>query len=149
MAFDILKNGLRFAFISGSYEDAEQLIADSGEQALSIADHDPDVADYAGDIPPVITISEADAIRKNFRETENQPVTDSNGITWNGGFQSAIRLDAAKRLAETAGQTTVTFYDVDNIGHSLSIADATSVVMQVAEAFQTKYAAKQAALSAL
>jgi len=66
-----------------------------------------------------------------------------NGIIYNGGFDSAIKLDAAKRLNETAGLTEVTFYDIDNKPNSLSIGGATVVIMTIANKFQTDLAKYQ------
>jgi hypothetical protein len=72
-------------------------------------------------------------------------IADVTALTfaWNGGFDSAIKLDAAMRLAQSAGLTTVDFYDKSNVAHTLSIADATTVVQAIAGAYQTVFAKKQ------
>lgn len=70
----------------------------------------------------------------------------AGGHDWNGGFDSALKLDAAKRLTESAGRTTVVFFDIDNVGHVLTIAEALAVVQAVGADFQTKLARKQARL---
>lgn len=82
-------------------------------------------------------------IKAAFIDASNADVTDDNNNTWNGGFDSAMKLDAAKRLAETIGSPTVTFFDVDNQAHMLSIADATDVVLAVSNVFQAALAQKQ------
>jgi len=74
-----------------------------------------------------------------FNEESTKPV-EVNSIMYNGGFDSAIKLDAAKRLNETAGLTVVTFYDIDNKPNLLSIGDATVVIMTIGNKFQTDLA---------
>jgi len=90
-------------------------------------------------------------IRAQYEIKANATVivgTGLNAVTYQGGFDSAIKLDAAKRLSEAAGLTGVTFYDVDNIAHTLLLADAMLVVIQVSAAFQTALGKKQAAMVA-
>jgi hypothetical protein len=77
------------------------------------------------------------------------PVVDANSISWNGGFDSCIKLDAAKRLSESAGLTNVTFYDYNNDSHSLLIADALTVILTISQAFQTTMATKQTKMLAI
>jgi len=67
-------------------------------------------------------------------------------IVYQGGFDSAIKLDAAKRLAEAAGLLDVTFFDSTNNPQVLLLADAQLVILSVAAAFQTALARKQAAM---
>lgn len=83
-----------------------------------------------------------DAIRASFNRQQELPV-NFNGVDWSGGFDSAIKLDAAKRLAQEALLDTVTFFDINNVGYVLSIADASNVVMAVASTYQTTLAKKQ------
>ncbi len=90
-----------------------------------------------------------DRVNIAFREADGGKITDANNVIWNGGYNSAVRLDAAKRLAVELSQTTVTFFDIDNLPKSLSIADAETVVHLVAIDFQTKFAAKQTLLTAI
>ncbi len=94
-------------------------------------------------------LAEAQEIKKNevrtdFLLSEQTPV---NG--YNGGFDSAIKLDAAMRLAETAGQTDVTFFDVLNQPHVLTLAEAKAVVLAVAGTYQVLLAKKQTLFSAI
>lgn len=77
-------------------------------------------------------------IREDFAKVVNNDV----GI-YQGGFDSAIKLDAAKRLAEAAGQTQTTFYDADNIAHTLTLAEAQNIIIAVALAYQSSFAVKQ------
>jgi hypothetical protein len=87
-------------------------------------------------------------IRKAFEAASNANVT-VDGVVYQGGYEKAMRLDAAKRLAELAGQATTTFYDLANVGHALTIAQATAVVLSLSLAFQTEFARKQAAMVAI
>lgn len=80
---------------------------------------------------------------RSAHEADAQTPVLHAGVEWSGGFDSAIKLDAAKRLAETAGLPEVTFYDTANVGHALSFADATAVVMAVSVAYQTSLSKKQ------
>ena len=67
------------------------------------------------------------------QEVENVNI---DGVNYQGGYESAIKLDSAKRLSESAGFETITFYDADNIGHDLSIDDANLIVIRVAGKYQ-------------
>lgn len=87
-------------------------------------------------------------VRNVFSKASVEGVTDAT-TTWHGGYDSAMKLDAAKRLAELAGLSTVTFYDVNNIGHELSIADATIVILTVSQKYQTDFAKKQRLMIAI
>jgi len=86
-------------------------------------------------------------IRAAFKNAAELPVTDANNITWNGGYDSAVKLDAAKRMAQLAGQTTVVFYDVNNTAQTLTLATADAVIIAVGTTYQTKFANKQALMA--
>ena len=77
-------------------------------------------------------------IKKYFAEEEKQNIL-IDGVDYQGGYDSAIKLDSAKRLSESAGFETVTFYDADNIGHDLSIDDANLIVIRVAGKYQDDF----------
>lgn len=110
-----------------------------------------------------ITIDEADALRApEFSEAQEAKRLEiraayaatgsavvANGVTWDGGFDSAIKLDAAKRLAEAAGASDVTFFDAANTPHVLDFATAQSVIIAVASDFQVALATKQALMRAI
>jgi hypothetical protein len=66
-----------------------------------------------------------------------------DAIVWDGGFESAIKLDAAMRLSEAAGADGVIFYDSDNVSHALNFDDALDVCIGVAVAYQTALGIKQ------
>jgi hypothetical protein len=65
------------------------------------------------------------------------------GVTYHGGYGSAQKLDGAYRLAQRSGATEVTFFDVDNVPHVLTLAEADAVCQAVATAYQTAFAKKQ------
>ena len=77
-----------------------------------------------------------------FETSANQAVT-VNGVVWDGGFDSALRLDGAQRLAEQAGLGVAVFHDAANNTHELSFADAMTVVTTISAAFQECLAVKQ------
>ena len=88
-------------------------------------------------------------IRTAFNTAALLPVTDSNGIHWSGGYDSAMKIDAAKRMAELAGLTEVTLFDDANVEHVLNMADAALVILTVGADYQTKFAHKQALMVAV
>jgi len=81
-------------------------------------------------------------IRQRFNSESNLPVK-AEGKTWNGGYDSAIKLDAARRLAESAGLKEVAFYDIENKACVLSHTSAQKVVTTLAGDYQLKFARKQ------
>lgn len=106
------------------------------------------VPDPSWTIDPPFMLADAQAIKKTdikslYYMSINEPVTDANSVVWNGGFDSAIKLDAAMRLSEAAGLTSVTFFDLANNEHSLTLAEALVVVITVSSDFQLKLAHKQ------
>lgn len=87
-------------------------------------------------------------IRAEFDVVSNMPVT-VNSVSYVGGFESAIKLDAAKRIGEQAGAIEVVFFDINNAPHVLSLADATAVVLSVGADYQTKFGTKQSRMVAV
>lgn len=90
-----------------------------------------------------------DEIHAAFAIAAALPVTDINSIVWSGGFDSAIKMDAAKRMAELAALTSVALFDADNVQHDLTIAEAEAVILVVGADYQTKFATKQALMVAV
>lgn len=84
------------------------------------------------------------AIREALSEVEPLPVMDANGLWWNGGLSSALRLDGGKRLAMETGAQSVVFYDIYNGPHDLSFLEASMVIYTVAGAFRVDFDHKQA-----
>ena len=74
----------------------------------------------------------------------DEQVVTVNGVDFHAGYDSGMRLDAARRLAELAGLTEVTFTDTSNSPHTYSLADAAYIVLMVASDYQTKFQQKQA-----
>lgn len=81
-------------------------------------------------------------IRNAFKVESKQPVT-VNSIVWNGGYNAAVKKDAAKRMAELAGKTAVILYDISNNPHKLSLLDAEAVILQIGIRYQALLAEKQ------
>jgi len=88
---------------------------------------------------------QADAVRREFTRDQALPV-QALGVQWNGGLESALRLDGARRLAELGGLDSVTFTDTANQEHLLDLADAAQVVLAVGEAYRLQFLLKQARL---
>jgi len=87
-------------------------------------------------------------IRKAYDTAASASVT-SLGKLWNGGFESAIKLDAARRLSEAAGAPSVKLYDINNIGHQLNFSDALQVCVAVASEYQIALSKKQGLFAAV
>lgn len=109
----------------------------------------------AGNTPePEFTSAEILANAKEAKRTEVRTAYELDAgadvtvgaIVYQGGFDSAIKLDAAKRLAKAAGAVDVTFFDSTNNPQLLLLADAQLVMLSVAAAFQTALARKQVAM---
>lgn len=81
-------------------------------------------------------------IRSHYERDSNAPV-QALGVTWNGGFDSAIKLDAARRLSDAAGAIMVTYYDVNNVAHEFYLQEALDIVIAVSSAYQTQLGKKQ------
>lgn len=88
-------------------------------------------------------------IRTAFNTAELLPVTDTNSTTWSGGFNSALKMDAAKRMAQLAGFTQLSLFDLANVEHVLTVEAAEVVVLTVGADYQTKFAQKQALMVAV
>lgn len=83
-------------------------------------------------------------IATDFQAASSTSVTDSTGNSWTGGFDSAQAIYGAAQLAQAGGAATVTIFDASNIGHALTIAEATAVAAAVGSAYQTAFAKYQA-----
>lgn len=81
-------------------------------------------------------------VRIGFERDYNKVVATEFG-DFDGGFESAVKLDAAMRLNQAAGLTTVEFFDAYNSGHELAFSDALIVVVAVAGLYQRLLAQKQ------
>ncbi|MBL4574604.1 MAG: hypothetical protein JKY51_00705 [Opitutaceae bacterium] len=84
------------------------------------------------------------SIRLAFDAVKTAFVLDGNSINWSGGFDSALKMDAAKRMAQMAGLISVSLFDAANIEHVLSFAEAEVVILTIGADYQTKFAQKQA-----
>ena len=85
----------------------------------------------------------AQQVKAEFIIQADLPATDSNAVVWQGGWDSSMKLDAAKRLSEAAGSSVVKFFDYANTAHVLTIPDAMQVVLAVAGQYQTLLGKKQ------
>lgn len=99
--------------------------------------------------PEQILSRKQNDVRMAASESYREPVTDSDGTTWNGGFDSAQAIKAAADMAEFAGLTTLSIYDHGNAEHVITIAEAKAVAAAIGAVYQAKLAAKQAAMRAL
>ena len=77
-------------------------------------------------------------IPPKYNEVSIEPVP-VNTIIYNGGYDSALKLDGAKRMAEMAGLTEVTFYDIDNKPNILSIDNANTIILTIGAKYQNDF----------
>ena len=82
-------------------------------------------------------------IKKDFTAQESETIL-INGAEYQGGYDSAIKLDSAKRLSESAGLNEVVFYDAQNNPHELLINDANDIVIAIAGKYQKDFGKYQA-----
>ena len=97
-------------------------------------------------IPPTPTLDDVKArqktlIKAEFEKHENDPVTYNN-ITWNGGENSAFKINGAVQLAQKTSATQVTLWDSNNNTHVLSLGDAEKVAVAIALAYEEKIVKK-------
>jgi hypothetical protein len=84
-----------------------------------------------------------------YNNLYNRPFTDSNNRTWVNGFDSVMKLDAARRLAIENSLPDITFYDVDKTAHVLTIAEATAVVTELGIQLQEILGKKNAIINSI
>ncbi len=93
-----------------------------------------------------LKLNKKSEIESNFIEDSLSSV-NVFGLDWVGGFDSAIKLDAAMRLSQASGQTSVVFFDTNNVAHTLTFQQALQVILQVAGTYQFKLAKKNSKLN--
>ncbi len=119
---------------------SESPLADNWIEAQSAKigdDYDPETGTFT--TPKVILTPEQQiaAIKAEYASKSVEPV-EVNGITWTGGDGSAAAINGAIMLAQAAGETDVTLWDVDNINHpGISFADAQNIAAQIALAYRS------------
>ena len=82
-------------------------------------------------------------IKKDFTTQESESIL-IDGVQYQGGYDSAIKLDSAKRLSESAGAVGVVFYDAQNNPHELLLKDANDIVVAIAGKYQKDFGKYQA-----
>jgi len=136
-------------YTSASYDPATQIATQQGciyNEQLQRWETDWIIRDKtAEELAEDLSVAKSEKreeIKQAFTTDELQPV-ESLTIQWNGGYDSALKLDGAKRMAEMMTLNSVEFYDVNNIGHNLSIPDAETVITDVGAVYQTLFQKKQ------
>ena len=103
---------------------------------------------YVPTLEQVLAQKQSEA-RSAAEESYRQPVIDPDGVTWNGGFDSAQAIKAAADMAEFVGATELSVFDSDNMEHVVTIDQAKSIAAAIGMDYQVKFAAKQAAMRKL
>lgn len=125
------------------------MISDGAEVTFNIGEK-PDLTIMQDTLPANIAFQRAKEakkteIRNAFKVDSQLPVTVNN-VQYHGNIDSALRLDGALRLAEKSGATSVSFTDINNVRHTLTLADANNVIIAVGKAYEQKFMKKQALL---
>jgi hypothetical protein len=81
-------------------------------------------------------------VKNSYIEEETKSVGVFD-VFWQGGYSSTLKLDGAKRIAEEAQQSTVVFFDADNLPHELTIEEATQVIVALGAKYQEDFAKYQ------
>lgn len=101
-------------------------------------------------LTPEQVLSRQRAIIRNDAEISyREPVTMPDATIWNGGFDSAQAINSAAEMAAFLSLSTVSIFDSSNTEHVVTITEAKTVAAGIGADYQTKFAAKQAAMRAL
>ena len=121
----------------------QRAVTDPDNEGFFLLEDDRTAAEVAADELASAKEAKAAQVKEEFLPLSTLPVADADGLLWSGGWDSATKLDAAKRLAEAAGSTTVTLYTDDNAAHTLTLPEALIVVLTVAGYYQVVLGKKQ------
>lgn len=102
---------------------------------------DFELAQNKPSIESLLTIKQ-EQIREEFKAELLAPVKALD-LLWNAGFDSALAIDCAERMAEKAGQEKLLLHDSENVSHSLTLAQAQTIAITIGSDYQTKLAIKQ------
>ena len=81
-------------------------------------------------------VSKEREIRRAFAVEEAKSVTDSNGNTWVGGYESAARLGLKVLIAEQNGEESVVLFTEDRLPVEMTLSVAKSVVKLVSDTYE-------------
>ena len=83
-------------------------------------------------------------IKQAFIEATNAPVTDANGITWEGSKESGTSIFLGCQLMQQTGATMITVFDAAKEPHQMTIAEGMAVAALIGMQYQTVLAKKNA-----
>ncbi len=83
-------------------------------------------------------------IKQPFLTAANANVTDSNGVTWEGGMASGNSIFLGCQLAQQSGATSITLYDAAKAPHSMTIAEGMAVAALIGTSYQKALGQKNA-----
>lgn len=78
-------------------------------------------------------------LKTAFREACEESVL-YNGVNYHGGEDSAMKLDGKRRMVESAGGTSVDYFDVNDDVISHTLEEAMQVCLVIANDYETKLA---------
>lgn len=134
-----LSDGASIPFADGNkdYEEYKQWLAKGGI---------PEPEFTAVELLAQAKETKRNQIRNAFNAQAELPVVVGT-VSYHGGFDSASKLDAAKRMVEASGGLKVTFFDTTNLPHVLTLLEAATVILTIGADYQTKFATKQAKMA--
>lgn len=105
---------------------------------------------FKGEWRPLEDIKENKAaqVKKEFLVACERPVIASDGVVWNGGYDSALMIKAACDFSEFA-QSDVKLFDLANEDHVMSVAEGKRVASEIAAAYQAELDHKQSRMRAI
>lgn len=92
--------------------------------------------------------------QRKIKEIKDQykthPPVEVNGVYWNGGPSSASAINGAIQLAQLAGETSVTLWDVNDQNHeNISFEEATQIAKAIALAYRGRMFERNSEIAAL
>lgn len=74
-------------------------------------------------------------LQTKFNQVSVEPVT-INDISYYGGYESAQKLDAKRRLIVESGDTEVKYFDTDRVYHRHTLQEALNVCVAIAMKYE-------------
>ncbi len=84
-------------------------------------------------------INQKELLQQYYLNAANAPVTDSNGIVWDGGKESGSTIYLVCQMATQLGLSEITLYDAFNEPHTVSISEGMNIAAIIGAAYQVVY----------
>ena len=148
-----IKNKTGYKNMQGNkYLYGNMKILNSDELSKALLDG---ISTWVKPVPKPETIEQVLAKAKKIRinllkslfELEVSKPVDMGGNLFTGGFESAIRIDSAKRFSELKGKSgNITVYDINNRPVSLNPLEMKTLVLLLGDTYMSLLSVKQSIL---